>query len=162
MNPTTATGATRIVIDPDVPLIRIHREFDAPPAKVYRAHVDSALYARWAGPDDVDTCIDHWDARTGGAYRYVHLNDVGDEWGFHGSFHELRPDRLIVQTFTWESDPDQVALEKLVFEDLGGRTGLVATWLVDDFAVRDGFIAGGLELGAEEGYRKLDDLLRTF
>ena len=47
---TTTTPETRIEADPKVPLVRITREFDAPPAKVYRAHVDPELYAKWAGP----------------------------------------------------------------------------------------------------------------
>ena len=61
----------------------------------------------------------------------------GDEYGFHGSFHEVRPDR-IVQTFTFEGDPDGVALETLRFEDLGdGRTRLNAQSLCDSFEARD-------------------------
>src|SRR6476659_4680545 len=45
----TATGTheTTITADPNVPLIRITREFDAPPAKVFRAHTDPELYAQW-------------------------------------------------------------------------------------------------------------------
>ena len=59
---TTTTPETRIEADPKVPLVRITREFDAPPAKVYRAHVDPELYAKWAGPNGVETTVDRWDA----------------------------------------------------------------------------------------------------
>jgi hypothetical protein len=53
-----------------------------------------------------------------------------------------------------------VALEKLVFEDLGdGRTRLTATSLVDSFEGRDAFVASGMETGIVEGYERLDDLL---
>ena len=48
--------------------------------------------------------IDHFDCRTGGSYRYIHSRD-GEEYGFHGSFHEVRPNELIVQTFTFEGLP---------------------------------------------------------
>ena len=34
-------------------------------------------------------------------WRYVAGRD-GEEYGFHGCFHEVRPDELIVQTFTFE------------------------------------------------------------
>ena len=44
------TLATTITADPDLPAIRITREFDAPPAAVYRAHVDPDLVVRWLGP----------------------------------------------------------------------------------------------------------------
>ena len=56
--------------------------------------------------------------------------------------------------------PDGVALEKLVFEDLGnGRTRLVGTSLVDSFADRDAFVASGMETGVVEGYERLDEVL---
>jgi uncharacterized protein YndB with AHSA1/START domain len=84
----------------------------------------------------------------------------GDEFGFHGSFHEVRPSELIVQTFTFEGEPDGVALERIMFTDLGdGRTRLTATSLVDSFAARDAFIASGMEVGIREGYERLDEVL---
>ena len=44
---TSTTGKeTQVVADPDVPLVRIVREFDAPPGKVFRAHVDPGLAVR--------------------------------------------------------------------------------------------------------------------
>ncbi len=156
---STSTHETKIISDPDVPLVRIIREFDAPPAKVFRAHADPELVARWTGPRSLETRIDHFDCRTGGSYRYVMSRD-GDEFGFHGCFHEVRPSELIVQTFTFEGEPDGVALERLVFEDLGGgRTRLIATSLVDSFEVRDAFLVGGMSSGAVESYDKLDELL---
>jgi len=84
----------------------------------------------------------------------------GNEFGFHGCFHEVRLDELIVQTFTFDGQPDGVALEKLTFEDLGaGRTRLVATSLVDSFEDRDAFVSSGMEEGVREGYERLDELL---
>jgi uncharacterized protein YndB with AHSA1/START domain len=158
---TTTTHDTEITVDPDVPLVRIVREFDAPPAAVYRAHVEPDLFARWSGPDSLTTDVVEWDARTGGSYRFVQRRDA-EEYGFYGSFHELRPAELIVQTFTFEGMADGVALEKLRFEDLGdGRTRLVGTSLVDSFEDRDAFVASGMETGVVEGYRKLDRILAS-
>jgi uncharacterized protein YndB with AHSA1/START domain len=157
----TRTNETEIHIDPKVPLVRITREFDAPPAKVFRAHADPELVARWNGPRGMEVHIDHLDCRTGGSYRYVHVRG-NEEYGFRGSFHEVRPDELIVQTFTYEGMPDGVALEKLAFEDLGGgRTRLTATSLVDSFEDRDAFVASGMEDGVRDGYEKLDELLAS-
>jgi uncharacterized protein YndB with AHSA1/START domain len=156
---TTTTHETRIDVDPEVPLVRITREFDAPKALVFRAHTDPDLLVQWLGPRGVEMSIDHYDCRTGGAYRYVHRQD-GEEYGFRGCFHEVRPDELIVQTFTFEGVPDGVALEKLVLEDLGdGRTRLTATSLVDSFEGRDAFVASGMEVGVVEGYGRLDEVL---
>ena len=156
---TTSTHETQIISDPDVPLVRIIREFDAPPAKVFRAHTDPGLVAQWTGPRSLEMRIEHYDCRTGGSYRYVMTRD-GDEFGFHGCFHEVRPAEVIVQTFTFEGQPDSVALERLVFEDLGhGRTRLTGTSLVDSFEGRDAFVASGMEEGVREGYERLDELL---
>ena len=150
---------TEIAADPDVPLIRIVREFDAPKEKVFRAHTDPELVAQWMGPNSTQTRIDQWDCRTGGSWRYVSLHE-GTEYGFHGSFHEVRPDELIVQTFTFDGMPDGVALEKLVLEDLGdGRSRLTSTSLCDSFADRDAMLASGMDVGVNEGYEKLDQLL---
>jgi uncharacterized protein YndB with AHSA1/START domain len=155
----TSTHETEITVDPDVPLVRITRTFDAPPRKVFRAHVDPDLFARWNGPRSVEVQIEHFDCRTGGSYRYTATTEDFVA-GFHGSFHEVRPDELIVQTFTFDGMPDGVALEKITFEDLGdGRTRLVATSLVDSFADRDAFVASGMETGVREGYERLDEIL---
>ncbi|WP_084958873.1 SRPBCC family protein [Thermoactinospora rubra] len=150
---------TSIEADPRVPVIRITREFQATPGQLFRAHTDPELFARWIGPDSTSTRIDHWDARTGGSFRFVSVGDDGQEYGFHGSFHEVRPDR-IVQTFTYEGDPDGVALETLWIEDLGdGRTRLRTQSLVDSFEGRDAWLKSGMETGVEEGYAKLDRML---
>ncbi|MGF1666139.1 MAG: SRPBCC family protein [Acidimicrobiia bacterium] len=150
---------TQIESDPQVPLVRIIREFDAPSAKVFRAHTDPELFRQWNGPDRHSMRYDYFDCRTGGSYRYVMESD-GNEYWFRGCFHDVVADQLIVQTFTWEGMPEGVALEKLAFEDIGGgRTRLVATSLVDTFEGRDAFVASGMEEGVVQGYERLDGLL---
>lgn len=155
--PTTYTAA-RIEADPTLPIIRITRDFVATPAQLHRAHTDPELFARWVGPRSLRTRIEEWDARTGGCWRYV-ASGEGAEFGFHGTFHEVRPDR-IVQTFTFDGDPDGVALQTLRFEDLGdGRTRLHAQSLVDSFEGRDAWLRSGMESGINEGYGKLEELV---
>ena len=147
-----------IEADPKLPIIRITRDFTATPQQLLRAHTDPDLFARWCGPDAGEVRIVHWDARTGGSWQYVHAAG-DDEYGFRGTFHEVRPDR-IVQTFTFEGMPDGVALETLTFEDLGdGRTRLTGLSLCDSFADREAMLASGMETGIREGYERLDDLL---
>ena len=144
-----------IIVDNEVPTVTIVREFDAPVDKVFRAHVDPDLFVRWNWPDGYDVRFDHFDCRTGGAYR-ITMSGEAMAGSVHGSFHDVLPNELIVQTFTPDASPDLVVLEKHRFEDLGdGRNRLTATSLVDRFEVRDAFIAAGLA----EGYDRLDDLL---
>jgi uncharacterized protein YndB with AHSA1/START domain len=159
MSDTTTDRETTIEADPTVPLVRITREFDAPPAKVFRAHVEPELFARWMGPRGMGMTLEHFDCRTGGAYRYVMTRD-GESFGFHGCFHEVRRPEVIVQTFTYDGEPDAVALERLELHDLGGgRTRLVGTSLCDSFAARDAMLASGMEVGVREGYERLDEIL---
>ncbi|WP_448721076.1 SRPBCC domain-containing protein [Microbacterium natoriense] len=151
---TTAT----IEADPNLPIIRTTRDFQATPAQLMRAHLDPELYARWVGPNGTAVVFDVWDARTGGSWR-MRSTGEGDEYSFHGSFHDVTEDR-IVQTFTWDAMPESVSLETLWFEDLGdGRTRLHAQSLVDSFEGRDGWLESGMEVGVNDGYAKLDALL---
>ncbi|WP_433584826.1 SRPBCC domain-containing protein [Microbacterium hydrocarbonoxydans] len=151
---TTAT----IEADPNLPIIRTTRDFQATPAQLMRAHLDPELYARWVGPNGTAVVFDVWDARTGGSWRMRSTRE-GDEYSFHGSFHDVTEDR-IVQTFTWDAMPESVSLETLWFEDLGdGRTRLHAQSLVDSFEGRDGWLESGMEVGVNDGYAKLDALL---
>ena len=154
---STITEAT-IEADKNLPIITMTRDFAATPAQLLRAHTDPEIFARWVGPNGMSTRIVEWDARNGGAWRYVAGKD-GEEYAFRGCFHEVGPER-IVQTFTFEGMPEGVALETLTFEDLGdGRTRLHAQSLVDSFEGRDAWLASGMEVGVNEGYAKLDRLL---
>jgi uncharacterized protein YndB with AHSA1/START domain len=156
----TTTNETRIEADPDVPTIRIVRDFNASPDRVYQAWVDPTLVAQWMGPKDTPMEIDQWDARTGGSYRYRAMRDGQEVAAFYGSFHELRPNERMVQTFTWEGMPDGVSLDTMTLEDHGdGRTRVTCLSVVDSFESRDAIIASGMETGVVEGYEKLDALL---
>lgn len=154
----TTLAEAKIEADPAVPIIRITRDFAATPEQLFRAHTDPDLFAQWVGPNGMRTRIEHWDAKTGGSWRFVQERD-GTEYRFHGCFHEVRPDR-IVQTFTFDDEPDGVALETLRFEELAaGRTRLRAESLCDSFEGRDAWLASGMETGVNEGYAKLDAMV---
>lgn len=159
MNTTSHPEAT-IEADPDLPIIRITRDFAATPAQLLAAHTDPELFLRWVGPDGMDTRIVEWDARDGGSWRYVASSSEGD-YEFRGCFHQITGDR-IVQTFTWMGMPDDVSLETLRFEELGdGRTRLHAQSLVDSFEGRDAWLSSGMEVGVDQGYAKLDALVAS-
>lgn len=156
----TTTTEAKIEADPNVPIIRITREFAGTPEQLLRAHTDPELFAQWIGPSTLDTHIDEWDARSGGSWRFVSTRDE-EEYAFRGCFHDIRPDR-IVQTFTYEGDPDGVALETLWFDDLGdGRTRLRTQSLVDSFEGRDAWLRSGMDVGVNEGYAKLEEMLTS-
>lgn len=150
---------TEIIVDQNLPTIRIVREFDAPRHRVFRAFVDPPLVVEWLGPRSTTTRIDTWECQTGGRYRYVNVYE-GTEFGFYGSFHEVRPDERIVQTFTYEDEPDGVSLETATFAQLGENwTRVTMLSVFESLEARDGIVASGMEVGVVEGFEKLDDLL---
>lgn len=159
---TTTRHETEIKADEKVPAIEVVREFDATPAQVFRAHVDPELYARWVGPRSVTTRITRWDAQTGGAWAFANDRDGEEIASFYGSFHEVRPPERVVRTFTYDGEPDGVALEVLTFQAIeDGRTRLSALSVVQDFETRDGMLSSGMDVGVDEGFDKLDELLAT-
>jgi len=154
-----ARQETTINVPENLPVVEILRDFDAPREHVYRAHVDPDLAMAWMGPRDITSRVDHWDARTGGSWRYVSSRGE-DEFAFYGSFHELRSPERIVQTFTFEGSPDGVSLQVLTLEPLaGGRTRLRAVSIAESLQDRDALVAGGMETGVVQGYQQLDELL---
>jgi uncharacterized protein YndB with AHSA1/START domain len=152
------TREAAIIADPDLPKVTITREFDAPPDKVFAAHIDPEIFASWIGPNKYDVSIDRWEARTGGSYRYA----TGEHW-FFGSFHEVHPDQCtMVQTWSWEGLPGAVSLDTLTVTELpGGRSLLTSVSLVDSMEAQAGMLASGMESGINEGYAKLDELLKS-
>jgi len=93
-----------VIVDDKIPMVTIIRDFDAPAEKVFRAHVDPALFVQWNWPEGFDVRFDQWDCRTGGAYR-ISMAGEDMEGSVHGSFHDVLPNELIVQTFAADGFP---------------------------------------------------------
>ncbi|MEU8195353.1 SRPBCC domain-containing protein [Microbispora amethystogenes] len=152
-NPTTITA------QPGSPFIEVVRDFDAPPARLFRAYTDPELVTRWLGPRDVEMRLVEYDARPGGRYRYVHRDTEGSEHVFHGVFHTVTPGERIIQTFEYEGTPGVVSLDSATFEDLGGRTRLWSRSVFPSVEARDAMIAGGMERGVADSMDRLGELV---
>ena len=153
-------GKTTITAEAGTPFVDMEREFDAPRELVHRAFLDPELVKQWLGPRQYEMRIDQWDARDGGAYRYVH-SDGTNEYGFHGVFHSLAIDSM-AQTFEFEGAPGKVSLDTQVIEDLGdGRTRVKTHSIFMSVADRDAMVESGMGDGVEDGYNRLDELLGT-
>ena len=153
-------GTTRITAPSGLPFIDFEREFDATPDLLFRAHSEPDLIAQWLGPKKYEIEIDEYDVRDGGRYRYVHRDDQGNVWGFHGVFHGAQSVDGMVQTFEFEGAPGHVSLDSLRFEALdGGRSRLVGRSVFQSLEARDAMVESGMEGGLNEGYERLDDLV---
>jgi uncharacterized protein YndB with AHSA1/START domain len=157
----SAKNKTTIMAEPGKQELFITREFDAPRELVYKAHVDPDLYVQWLGPHGYEMVLETFEPHSGGRWRYVHKDEQGQEYGFHGVFHEVSPERMI-QTFEFEGLPESghVILDTMRLEPLpGNRTRISIQSVYQSVADRDGMIQAGMETGLNQGYEKLDEIL---
>ncbi|MHA6623384.1 SRPBCC family protein [Pseudonocardia sp. DLS-67] len=152
------TGTT--ITTPAEREIRIERVFDAPIARVWRAYTDPELIAQWWGRGN-KLEIERMEVQRGGHWRFVEHGPEGSH-GFEGRYREVTPMERVVQTFEWDGMPGHVAVETAEFTDLGdGRTKVTATSLFHTAEERDGMLSSGMEIGLDESYAALDELLAT-
>jgi uncharacterized protein YndB with AHSA1/START domain len=152
---------TTITVEPGKQELFITREFDAPRALVYKAHIDPDLYVQWLGPRGYEMVLETFEPYSGGRYRYIHKDNDGNEFGFHGVFHELSED-LLIQTFEFEGLPERghVILDTMRLEELpGNRTRATIQSVYQSVSDRDGMVQSGMERGVNDGYERLDELL---
>ncbi|MFD6097795.1 SRPBCC family protein [Nocardiopsis flavescens] len=149
-----------IIAEPGRQDIVVKRHFDAPRDVVFRAMTEPEHLASWWGLASSETVIDRADARTGGSWRFVEKAG-GEEYGFHGVYHEVTAPGRIVQTFEFEGMPGHVAMETLTLEEApDGRTLYTNVSLYQSVEDRDGMVASGMETGLGQSLDALDELLR--
>lgn len=140
--------------------ISFTREFEAPAARVFQAHTDAELLGKWMGPQGSEFTVREFNARTGGSWSTL-ISAGGQEWGFHGCFHEVTAPSRLVQTFEYEGEPGHPTLEVLEFVDLaGGRSRIDGLSVFLSVADRDGMLAG-MDSGMDENFDRLDELFTT-
>ncbi len=152
---------TIVRAEPGKQEVFITREFDAPRELVFKAHTDPDLYVQWLGPRGYEMKLETFEPVSGGKYRYIHKDPQGNEYGFHGTFHEIS-EELMIQTFEFEGLPDRghVSLDTMRLESLpGGRTKITIQSVFQSVADRDGMVQSGMERGVREGYERLDEVL---
>lgn len=104
--------------------------------------------------------LGEWEFTSGGRWSMEHVSPEGERYGFRGTFHTVRENELVIQTFEFVGYPDVVSIESLRFEDLGdGRSRLTGHAVYPSMEARDGMVASGMEEGMSDGYDKLEALL---
>jgi uncharacterized protein YndB with AHSA1/START domain len=158
---SSSSSANQLVVERTGELeITMTREFDAPRELVYRLWVDPAKLPEFWGPRRMQTRVDTWDLRPGGAWRMVNIDGDGTEYGFRGEFREIVPGESITWTFEFEGAPGEIAVETVTFESLeGGRTRMRTTSTGTSREGVDAMIESGMEQGAGEMMERFDELL---
>lgn len=157
----SAKNKTTIKAEPGKQELFIIREFDAPRELVFKAHTDPNLFVKWIGPHGLTTTLETFEPVSGGKWRFIQKDKDGNEFGFHGVFHEVSPERVI-QTFEFDGLPESghATLETIRFESLpNGRTRLTSQSVFQSVSDRDAMVQSGMEHGVVEGYERLDEIL---
>jgi uncharacterized protein YndB with AHSA1/START domain len=151
---------TILIANPGVQEIIIRRSFDAPRDRVFRAYTDPELIPQWWGPAKYVTTIERQEPRRGGSWRFLQKDGEGNAFAFRGVYHEVKPPELIIQTFEFEPMAGHVELQTASFEDKGGRTLVVSKSVYLSVEDRDAELSAGMEAGMNEGFERLDALLK--
>lgn len=88
----------------------------------------------------------------------------GNQFAFHGVYHEVKSPEMIIETFEYEGLPEKghAALGRVNFEVLpGNRTKIVEREVFLSVEDRDGMLQADMTKGVNESYERLDDLLES-
>src|SRR5690606_13137739 len=120
----------------------ISREFDAPPAVVFRAWTDPEQIQQWWGPEGFHCETQNIDIREGGEWRFV-MKGRGMEFPNLIHYTRIVPNERI----EYETGDGMAAEPEFTgvatFEDLGGRTRLTMRMTFPTAAARDAVAAFG-------------------
>lgn len=148
-----------LTVEPARHDIVMTRVFDAPRELVFKAYTDPKQIPHWWGPRSLTTTVDKMDVRPGGSWRFIQRDADGNEYAFHGVYHEIVAPERIVSTFEFEGMPGHVALDTLTLEEIDGRTKLTTRSVFQTIEDRDGMVQSGMEQGASESMDRLEELL---
>lgn len=150
---------TEIIIEPGRQDIVFRHVFDAPREIVFRALTDPSLIPSWWGPRMYATIVEVMEPQGGGRWRFVNRGADGQEFGFHGVYHDIVAPERIVQTTEFEGMPGHVGLETAMLEEHDGRTTMTSVALFASVEDRDMNVANGMEWGARETYDRLAEVI---
>jgi uncharacterized protein YndB with AHSA1/START domain len=113
--------------------LRITRQFQAPPALVFKMFTDEAHFARWFGPEGHSVVNCTLETRIGGRFFAELKGPEGAHHRVMGVFKEVAPDRRLAFTWNWlgeDGKPRNPDTDTLVTIDLvakGEETELTLT-----------------------------------
>ncbi len=146
------------------------REFDAPPALVYRAWTDAVHLARWWGPHGYTNPVCRIDARPGGEIYIVMMGPDGVGLPIKGEVLEAIPGESLIYTMgadnsrgEWEIETmPRPAIHIIRFATLdgGSRTRQTVTARMGNAEDLAFMARMGMEEGFGQSLERLADLVR--
>ncbi len=151
----------KVIAEPGKQEVVMSREFNAPRELIFKVFTDPTLVPKWWGPHGITTVVDQMEVRMGGIWRYVQRDEDGNEYAFHGVYHDITAPERLVYTFEFEGMPGHVVLETVTLTEQGGKTIMTDTSLFQSVDAREGMLQSGMEQGAAESWDRLEALLIT-
>ena len=148
-----------LVIEPNQQSMVATCVFNAPRELVFKIMTDPELVPQWWGPGALTTTVDKMEPWSGGSWRYIVRNTKGDEWTFHGVYHNIESPQSLVFTFEDEDLPGKVSLETTRLEDHEGGTLLTTISVFQSIEDRDNMLKSGMQEGDQETMDRLEQLL---
>ena len=135
---------------------------DAPREAVYRCFTDPDLLPRWWSPPELEVRIEKFAKSPGEAWRIINVDADGNEYAFRGVIHDAVKNERICQTFEFEGEPGNVALQAAAFEDAeGGRTRVSEQIVFQSIEARDGMSEAGMKDFAPVGMAQLQEVAQS-
>ena len=154
------TGVTTYSTPTDTQ-VQVTRVVNAPRKTVFEVYTTPKHLQKWLlGPPGWTMPICEFDARPGGAWRYVYRKDDGEEMTLSGTVREFTPPERVVTTETWGPQWPET-LNTVVFTELAGQTTITVTVTYPSKEARDAALQTGMKEGMDQGFAKLDALLET-
>ncbi|ESK54663.1 hypothetical protein F990_02536 [Acinetobacter tjernbergiae DSM 14971 = CIP 107465] len=86
--------------------VRLHRVFNAPPARVFKAFLDPDALVKWLPPHGFTAKIHHLDPQVGGTYKMSFTNfSTGQTHSFGGTYVEITANERLRYTDKFD-DPN--------------------------------------------------------
>jgi uncharacterized protein YndB with AHSA1/START domain len=154
-----AKADTGFTAEPGKQEVIITRLFDAPRHLVFKLMTDPKFIPQWWGPKYLTTTVERMDVRPGGSWRFIQRDDDGNQYAFHGVYHDITPSERLVYTFEFEGVPGHAVLETVTFEERDGQTFVTDRSVFQSVQDRDGMLKEDMQSGAVESMERLAGLL---
>ncbi len=149
---------TTITAEPGIQEASLTRIFNAPRERLFSAYTDPKLIPLWWAPARFSIVVERMEVKPGGTWRFLNRDAEGNDYWFHGVYHEISPAR-IVYTFEFEGLPGHVVLGIVNFEEHGGKTKVVEKSVFESVEDRDGMLREGMAEGGLEVMDRLAELV---
>lgn len=136
----------------DQPTITTEREFDAPPAILFRAFTEAEALKTWYGPNGFTITVLAMDFRVGGLFRFTMHGPDGTDYPNRIAYRDIKPGERLAYLHDSDIDNDPRAFEVTVtFEALGAnRTLLTMHSVFPSIEARNAVMKfGAVELGKQ-------------